>query len=312
MYRRIVGVIRWQCRPINILKTLTSLIVIWLLLDFSYSRYVAHRIKTWEATVKRGPDGVRQGSHAFQTGKGSTALLMIHGLNDGPPTFRRMASRLADQGFYCRAMRLPGFAETVERYASSGMHQWLEKIHQEVSELRKNHQRVCLVGHSLGGALSIAYVRQNSNQVDSVVLLGPAIEPSNERSWLLPTRTWQGIAKRIVWFTTTTSNPFEADCHDPKGRDYAWRTPFSPRHTIAEAFKLIDFNRGRANEIENAVLMVLSYEDQVIDWRQARQFYYELNSSRKDLLVTKDSGHMIPIDYDWEEVSDRIATFCRK
>ena len=294
------------------LKTAVVICVMGLIADFGYSCFVAYKIHQWEAKVERDENGVREGSQPFSLGKGKTALLLIHGLNDAPPTYKPMATKLATSGYHCRVMRLPGFGESVRKYAKANADDWLAKVDEEVKLLRQNHQQVYLVGHSLGGAITIAYVRTNPQLVDGVVLLAPAVDASNARSFLFPTRTWHEISQRILWFTWTTAVPYEADSHHPDGKDPPWRTPFSPLNTINETFKLIDANRGQANEIKRPVLMVLSYEDVVVDWQKARTFFYELGSSRKELFVTKDSGHMIPTDNDWPEVTDAIIVFAKK
>src|SRR5687768_5379807 len=99
---------------------LTAILVfvgVWLLGDFLYSRIIAWRVARWETTIERHPNGVRVGCEDFTVGSGETALLLVHGINDSPAMWRKMAPRLAEQGFTCRAMRLPGFAMPLKDYA---------------------------------------------------------------------------------------------------------------------------------------------------------------------------------------------------
>ena len=56
--------------------------------------------------------------------------------------------------------------------------------------------------------------------------------------------------------------------------------------------------------------MVLSKDDQVIDWEAAEQFYREA-SSEKSIRFMEESGHVIPLDYGWEDLTGEIVDFLR-
>ncbi len=288
---------------------LISVIGLIVLSDFVYSRYVAHSISKWEATIERDADGVQKGFGEFAMGDGPTALLMIHGINDSPRCWYKMAPVLAENGFHCRAMRLNGFAETVENYGHATRHEWLSAVDHEIKGLRASHKIVFLVAHSLGGAISIAHVLDNPDSVDGIVLIAPAIEVSDDRSPLFSTRFWHEFANGILIFTRTTRSPYDIDAHDPTERDYEGRIIFTPRSVVDETFALIDNNRGRAGELKLPLMMVLSKDDKVIDWQAAKEFYDEAGSDKKTIFFTKDAGHAIPYDNGWQELADAIAKF---
>ena len=292
------------------LLVLLGLAVLWVSGDWIYSCVVAHRIKKWEASVERDDGGVEKGCREYTIGSDETAVLLIHGINDSPACYRRMAPVLAEEGFTCRVMRLPGFAEPIEHYAQVTKEQWLAAVKGEVQSLRQDHGRVAIVAHSLGGAVTIAYLLEDPAAVDAVVLLAPAIEVSDCRSPLLSARAWHEIGRRLLWFTTTTSSPFPNDCHDASEREYPGRTVFVPTTVVDQTFELLDNNRGRAAEFRTPLIMVLSKDDQVVDWEAAEQFYREA-SSEKSIRFMEKSGHVIPLDYGWEDLTGEIVEFLR-
>lgn len=286
-----------------------GLVGVWLVGDLLYSRIVAWRMAKWEASIERHPNGLRVGCESFTLGQGETALLLVHGINDSPAMYRKMATRLAAQGFTCRAMRLPGFAMTIEQYAATTHEQWLDAIRREVDALRHTHDRVCLVAHSLGGAAAIGYLLDHPAGVEKCVLIAPGIAVSNRRSPILSARTWHTIGSRTLIFTRVTETPFPNDAHNPAEQNLASRTRFCPRSVFDEFFRLIDRNRGRAREFHTPMLMVLSKDDQVVDWEAAHGFYDSAASPEKKLLFMDNAGHAIPVDYGWEKVADEIAAF---
>lgn len=288
-----------------------SILGIWLLGDIGYSIYVASKLAAWEATVERDSEGVMKNCSAYSTGKGDTALLLVHGINDTPYTWRKLAPKLA-QHAHVRAMRLPGFGETIEIYATKNSEDWIRAIEEEAQALRAKHKNVFVVAHSLGGAVTIQTVlRASSKQkqlFDGMILLAPAIEVSNRRSPLLPTRAWHNVGS-LLFFTQTTYNPFGNDAQDPNEKDAENRVKFTPRSIINETFRLIDANRNRESEIEVPVLMVLSDKDQVNDYEASQNWLEKIKSSQKEIFWNNRSGHAIQYDIGWEEVAEKIIEF---
>jgi alpha-beta hydrolase superfamily lysophospholipase len=284
-------------------------LAVWFLGDLLYSQIIAWRMARWEATIERHPDGLRVGCEAFTVGQGETALLLVHGINDSPAIWKKMAPRLAAQGFTCRAMRLPGFAMPIDKYAQTTDEAWVAEIAREVNELRLSHARVCIVAHSLGGAAAIAYLLDRPQKVDRCVLIAPCAAVSDRRSPMLSVRGWHTLGDATLLFTRVTETPFANDAHDPAERTYASRTKYCPRQVFNELFELIDENRPRAKEFRTPLLMVLSKDDQVIDWEAARAFYKAAGAIEKRLLYMPNAGHAIPVDYGWEELADEIAEF---
>lgn len=300
--------------------TVGILIIIWMIGDFGYSRYVAGKLAAWEKNIERDDEGVMSGCKEYSSGSGDTAVILLHGINDTPYCWRKMAPELAND-FHVRAMRLPGFGETIPAYAASNSNQWIEAVIGEVKELRKNHNRVFMVAHSLGGAVTIQSVLKSqddksnesnesnkSELFDGIVLLAPAIQVSDRRSPLLPTRTWHSIAGALM-FTKLTHNPFGNDAKDPEERNSANRVPFTPRSIMNETFKLIDANADRVAEFNTPVLIVLSDQDQVNDHQATVEWAEKIASSQKEIFWNNRSGHALQYDLGWEDVTQKIKEF---
>ncbi len=280
--------------------------------DWIYATVIAARIRRWESSVKRDADQVQIGCSEFQVGTGDHAILLIHGINDSPACYREMADALAEKGFACRAMRLPGFAKPTEEYAAGNRDRWLKAIDDEVKQLRAEHDRVAIVAHSLGGALTIRYVRENPKSNDAIALLAPAVDVASDRSPVLPPRTWHNLAGVILNFTTITQSPFGLDAKVANDKTYPYRSPFAPRSLFDETFHLIEENRDHAAQIQTPTLMLLSPDDRVIDSKAAEVYWQSIPAEPKRLEKIEDTGHSMTVDHKWPELVAHIDAFFRE
>ncbi|MBU0679271.1 MAG: lysophospholipase [Verrucomicrobia bacterium] len=288
---------------------LSVLLVLFLTTDFIYSRLITSRLAIQEARIERDSNGVRAGCEAFSTGESSVGLLMIHGFADSPFLFREMAPLLAESGFRVRALRLPGFAESPERYGESDLNLWRNRIREEFDSLSKECKEVWLVGHSLGGALAIDFSLREQERADGLVLIAPLLEVSSRRIPILSPRTWFRISRALTFFTDTVQSVFPVDAHDPEVRATYPRDTFIPLRIYSEMFQLLDELERTGRQVKQPMLMILAKDDQVIDPKAAEIWFQQNPSERKKLVFQPDAGHVIPRDYGWTNVVKEIRSF---
>ncbi|MEM7476322.1 MAG: alpha/beta fold hydrolase [Planctomycetota bacterium] len=290
------------------LKLGILLVVIWFGGDFAYSCYVRYRIQEWESKVPWTEDGFTQDAKELEGGEGQIALLMVHGFNDTPQMYRKLLPELKED-YHCKAILLPGFGRDVATYAASTKEEWLTKVDSEVQQLRQGHEQVWIVAHSLGGAITINHVLNNPESVDGVVLLAPAIEVSSKRSPMFSTRFWHEFNKIALPSTRVTCSPYPMDAKDEQEQERELRNIFSPTQVVDNTFQLIDANRGRAKEISIPALVILATDDTVVDSPAIESFYEGLGSSKKKLVKLDNSGHMVPVDFEWQDIVAETRSF---
>lgn len=294
----------------SMMLTLTGAGLAWLASDYLYYRVVSRRLAKWESGVLRDADGVREGCREFTLGNGRHAILMVHGFNDSPRAYQKMASVLANRGFTCRAMRLPGFGIPIHETLRYRKEDWLAATLRELEQLRQRHDHVCVIGHSLGGAILVNVLARRPDLADRVVLLAPAIAVSNARSPLLPTRTWHAIGSRTLLFSRLTESPFSFDAQHPDAEHFEWMSRFAYLSTYAELFALFDGAAASAVEFRLPLLMAVSKHDRVVDSPAAERFFQVAPSEPKRLIVKEEAGHALPIEQGWRELTDEIVQFC--
>ncbi len=300
---------RWIRR---VLIGLFVFLFVWLASDFGYSRYVQTQISRWESNISRDDNGVRLGCDSFTLNNGDRAILFVHGFNETPQIWYKMAPNLAERGFTCRGLRLPGFGEPIEEYRKSNHEAWLKAIDEEIKSLQEKHTMIIVVAHSLGGAVTVQQLLQEPGCVDGVVLLAPAIDTASVRSPFLTTRFWHEFSKWTLPFSQTAMSPFEYDAKDPKEQQVKLRNKFSPRSVVNSMYHLIDENRDRAGEIKTPARFFVSPDDQVVDTATVKNFYQAWGAENKSLTELDNSGHAIPIDFDWKDVADEVEAFANE
>ncbi len=290
---------------------LIAVLGLWIGSDFAYSTITMRRLLEWEKGVARDRDGVRIGCRERTIGSGETAILFIHGFGDSPAVFSRMAPALAARGYTCRLMRLPGFAEPVENLKNADKDAWNAAVASELSALRRSHDRVIVVAHSLGGALAIEHLLDHPRDADGVVLIAPLVKVARDRSPLLSARAWYEVGENLFLFTDVVESPFPRDTIVSEQEAPDFRTPFVPRGVYRSMFAVLDDIDGRAAEFRTPLLMVVSQRDRVVDTAAAERFFEEAPAARKEILRTAEAGHVIPLDRGWRDVTERIDAFIR-
>ncbi|MDH3250005.1 MAG: alpha/beta fold hydrolase [Acidimicrobiia bacterium] len=88
-------------------------------------------------------------------GSNGEAAVLVHGFTGVPAHFRPMGQVLADAGYTVIAPLLAGHGTTIEDMAETGREDWVETVRRAYASVDGEHDRVHLVGLSMGGLISI-------------------------------------------------------------------------------------------------------------------------------------------------------------
>lgn len=111
--------------------------------------------------------------HAASWGKGDPTFVLVHGLGGSHMNWALAGGAFADKGRVL-AVDLPGFGRTepLERVTIGRMHAALERF---IDKTCKGP--VVLVGHSMGGVVSVLHAALRPETVRALVLVAPALPP---------------------------------------------------------------------------------------------------------------------------------------
>ncbi len=274
-----------------------------------YPMWIHSRAVASERHIERDTDGVREGMQSFAVGEGDTELILIHGFASGPAVFRPMADALAGEGIACRAIRLPGFGEPMDRMFSISEADWRNAVESAVADAKRKNKRIWLVGHSMGAALAVDYALAHREDVAGLVLIAPLIEVSSRRSLGLPPEMLQRVADCVLPRDAILETAFPIDLHTQADGVLELRDRYLPISMYDAMFRVAADIRERGGELELPVLMIVPGADKVVSRRASVVYFDSIASPRKELFAAEEAGHVVPLDYGWEKVAQRVNDF---
>ncbi|MDD4101336.1 MAG: alpha/beta hydrolase [Kiritimatiellae bacterium] len=295
------------------MKILLAIITAWLIVNLMHAGWVGVRRFLWERRVRREKSGLLANAMSYSVGKGAVAVLFIHGFADSPYVWRRIATRLAATGrCTCRAMRLPGSAEPAETARCQSLRLWRTSIADELIKLRSGHERVWLVGHSMGGALALDAAARLPDMVDGVVLFAPLLEVSRRRSPLLPPAVWFAVARVALCLSPTFESPFSAEGVAVDDPSFTYpRDRFIPFAVYNGLFRLVRELRHKAPLVLCPLFVVAAEKDAVVDTYAALN-WLEGCGGTKEVHVLPAISHVIPLENGWQRLTDELAEFIKR
>jgi len=143
------------------------------------------------------------------------AALCLHGLTGTPYEVRPVAEALVARGVRARGPWMAGHEEGVEALSKSSWQEWVEGARAEWSALRAEHDRVFLVGMSMGGLVSLRIAE--TEEVDAIVVIGT---PRARRKGTSPKPAGHALFRgRGTDFPAVRSDsrPRQGSCADSRG-----------------------------------------------------------------------------------------------
>ena len=107
----------------------------------------------------------------FYWNGGQPAALLVHGFPGTPAEMRALGTALHHAGWTVEAPLLPGFGPNIVTLFERDYTEWIAAIGLKLTELKKKHHPVMLIGHSMGAAVSLNVAA--AHQPDALVLTAP-------------------------------------------------------------------------------------------------------------------------------------------
>ncbi len=303
-----------RSRGIKWFRAILGLFLLFFLACFCYSCATQRTLRREIASTPRDPvTGIATGTEALTLGPSSdastsgTACLLVHGFLSSRQDFADLGERLAERGVTVRMMRLPGHGTTTVDFAYLPPGALYKAVHAEYQNLRRDFDRVHVVGFSMGGSLSTLLASREP--VDRLVLVAPYFGVTYRWYYVLPPAAWNSLFGRFVPFLIRPESFVKVNDKEQVGKFFFYQT--LPTAGVRQLMELGKEARRKETleKVKCPVLVVQSEGDEASAPKATRKAFDNLGSERKELLWLTRSNHVLLWDWDNETVKERIEEF---
>jgi carboxylesterase len=235
----------------------------------------------------------------------SDAVLCLHGLTSTPYEMQPLASALARRGLHVLAPRLLGHGTRPECLAHTRWTDWLGSARQAFDGLAARHERVFIVGLSMGALLGIVLAHERGGRCPGLVLMGTPLRLDTRTQLAFRVIRALPLAEALPAYEKTDG----PDVSDPA---VAAAMPSYDRVPLAAAASLLDGQRealARLPRLRTPTLVLHGRQDHVAPVSNARRLYDSLRMPHRRLVIYPRSWHILPLDVESENVVRDVVDF---
>ena len=250
------------------------------------------------------------------------AVVIAHGLGEHGGRYQHVAAALVDQGYAVYAMDHRGHGR------SAGPRALVDKFSNAVDDIdavvdivaeeqkpRTKKKPVFLLGHSMGGALSLSYALKFGARLSGLLLSGPAVALDGAPPLMRPiSKLLSRVAPRLGTFPIDP----KLVSRDPEMIAAYERDPLNahgkvPVRTLAEIVKFVEWLPAVLPMIQLPLLVMHGSEDKLAGVSGSRMVVDRVTSSDKTLKVYDGLYHEIfnEIPADRERVIEDMTGWIR-
>lgn len=232
------------------------------------------------------------------------ACLLVHGFTSSPYELSLLGESLASQGYTVLAIRLFAHGTRYQDMPRARWHDWVANIEDGWHILGGDYRPVILIGFSLGGSLAL-YFAAHFPVYAVISIAAPHHLPKDPRlpflkamSYFIP---YLYSSKPPLWF-------------DQSERHRHIRYPNDSTRAIAEVRDLLSHLQLDLPKITSPVLLIYSKHDPTItaEEKHMEKIAEGINSTIKETLLLENSGHILPLDAQRDQVIKACLHFIQR
>lgn len=248
---------------------------------------------------------------------GDRIAILVHGFPGSPAEMRPLAEHLHRSGWTVQGVLLPGFGPQIDSLAEKRQDEWFEAVQEALKSARNQYRQVMLVGHSMGGALSIQAAA--GLPPDILILFAPF--------WHLDHILWRALP--VLKYIVPQFKPFKLmkpDFSDPEMRANIGQ--YMPEADLddpevqqaiinfAVPVSMIDQIRvagqrayKAADSIISPTLVIQGTQDQLVQPEMTRRFIRRFRAKLEYTEVDADHNLTDSANGAWNALCGAIDTF---
>ncbi len=267
----------------------------------------------------------KEGRLFFQGTNGATVIL-IHGLTGSPRETGYLAQFLHRKGFTVVCPRLANHGQPMVIFRKTTWQQMYESVRQAFLERERAGDKTIFVsGLSVGALLALLLACEFKDRVKGVSCLSPIFFfdgwNAPKRRFLLPLGYYTFL-KYYLFFKDGFPYGIKNEAIRQRIHDYYdQRTvhdlgdvtkngyPFYPIALLHQHNLLVSYLKKRMNQIHSPVQIIQAQDDDMSSVKNAQFVYDKVSSQTKEIVLLKDSYHVIVADQEREKVAHALNRF---
>ncbi len=212
------------------------------------------------------------------------AIILIHGWSESHVVFNNI-SKLLSRKYRCISIDLPGFggSDAIPDVTLNKVSRLIKKL---VDRLKI--KKYSLVGHSLGGAVTLVYADSHQDEIDKVVLISPFV-------------TFKQFSKSVIYVIRNIVPVLISKILNSKKPNLYAVNAFKIAYLLSNTDLYKYLRRVRKD-----ILLVYGTKDSLLSIRPLQPLLGIMNNLH--LAIFQDVRHYI-FTYDAEELAEKIDLF---
>lgn len=246
------------------------------------------------------------GAEPFALGKGDHAVLFIHGWTSTPREMRFIGEKVANQGFASQGVLLPGHGRTLRALQNTHFSDYLRHCEEAFGELALKHDKVSIVGLSLGGLLALHLAARR--KVANLVLYAP---------FLMPAGSTMGISnKHLAGFAKLWTDEVTKDAEGPMN-DKSQLADHIAYHAMPAPLLGEIIAAGQSilpllPRVTAPTLIMHSPKDRTSHFDGSLELMRRLGSDDRTLMAMNRSNHILTLDFDRPRVESETLSWLER
>ncbi|MDP4163238.1 MAG: carboxylesterase [Bacillota bacterium] len=232
----------------------------------------------------------------FTFERGKRAVLLLHGFTGNSADVRMLGRFLEKKGYTCHAPHYKGHGVPPEELVHTGPEDWWKDVMEGYEFLKNNgHDEIAVAGLSLGGVFSLKL--GYTVPIKGII---PMCAPMYIKSEEI---MYQGIldyARQYKKYEGKSEEEIEAEMLEFQQ---------TPMNTLKALQQLISDVRNHVDMIYAPTFVVQARHDAMINTDSANIIYNEVESVDKQLKWYENSGHVITLDVEREQLHEDVYAF---
>jgi esterase/lipase len=230
-------------------------------------------------------------------------VVLVHGFLASPAELREFGERLAALGHPVIGIRLAGHGTSPWDLREQTWQDWLEPVREGYRIMSAFADRLCLVGFSTGGSLSLMLAAERPPGLAGTIAVSAALKFRNRNIAFVP--VLHGANRMTGWLPSYEGvMPFRVNESEHPTINYR----HIPIRALFELRRLVDEMQGRLPDVICPVALFQGSSDPIVDPKSADAIFARLGTTEKWLHRVASRRHGI-LNENIDNTQERVVKF---